>query len=60
MKVKVLKPFADKVTFQMYSVGEEITLPDDRAKEGIKRGLVSSLEKPKATKKKKEDQNYAH
>ncbi len=55
MKVKVLKPFADKVTFQMHSIGEEITLPDDRANEGIKRGILSSLEKPKATKKKKED-----
>ena len=55
MKVKVLRPFADKVNFQMYFVGEEITLPDDRANEGIKKGILSSLEKPKATKKKKED-----
>jgi hypothetical protein len=55
MKVKVLKPFADKITFEMHSIGEEITLPDDRANEGIKKGILSSLEKPKATKKKKED-----
>lgn len=56
MKLKVLKPFADKVTLQMYSVGEEVTLPEDRAKDGIKRGLVASLEKPKATKKTKKEE----
>lgn len=61
MKVKALKPFADKVTYRMYSVGEVIDLPDGRASIAIKNGLVESVEKAitpvkkKARAKKKED-----
>lgn len=33
MKLKVLKPFVDKVTNAMYSAGDEIIVSDTRGKE---------------------------
>lgn len=43
MKVRVVKPFADKITFKMYGVGEVIDLPDDRASFAVNRGLVAEI-----------------
>ena len=43
MKVKVVKPFADKETFRMYKVGQVIDLPDNRASFAVNRGLVAEM-----------------
>lgn len=43
MKVKVVKPFADKETFRMYKVGQVIDLPDQRASFAVNRGLVAEM-----------------
>lgn len=43
MKVKVVKPFADKETFRMYKVGQVIDLPDKRASFAVNRGLVAEM-----------------
>lgn len=43
MKVKVVKPFADKETFKMYKVGQVIDLPDNRASSAVSRGLVAQI-----------------
>lgn len=43
MKVKVIKPFADKETFKMYKVGQVIDLPDNRASSAVSRGLVAEM-----------------
>lgn len=43
MKVKVVKPFADKETFRMYKVGQVIDLPDTRASFAVSRGLVAEM-----------------
>lgn len=43
MKVKVIKPFADKETFKMYTVGQVIDLPSDRASSAVSRGLVAEI-----------------
>jgi hypothetical protein len=43
MKVKVVKPFADKETFRMYKVGQVIDLPDNRASYAVSRGLVAEM-----------------
>lgn len=43
MKVKVVKPFADKLTFKMYKVGQVIDLPDERASFAVSRGLVAEM-----------------
>lgn len=43
MKVKVVKPFADKETFKMYKVGQVIDLPDNRASSAVSRGLVAEM-----------------
>ena len=40
MELKVVRTFADKVTYKMYKVGEIITLPDERAEDAIKKGLA--------------------
>lgn len=58
MQVRVLKRFADKVTFKMYEVGEKINLPDARALSVIERGLAEDMtagatEEPKSEPKKK-------
>ncbi len=52
----MLKPISDRETLRMYQIGEEIDLPDDRANDGISRGLLAPLDKPeKKARKKKED-----
>lgn len=43
MKVKVIKPFADKETFRMYGVGQVIDLPDARGSFAVARGLVAEI-----------------
>lgn len=43
MKVKVVKPFADKETFKMYKVGQVIDLPDNRASFAVSKGLVAEI-----------------
>lgn len=43
MKVKVIKPFADKETFRMYGVGQVIDLPDARASFAVSKGLVAEI-----------------
>lgn len=43
MKVRVVKPFADKETFLMYKVGQVIDLPDERASVAVTRGLVAEM-----------------
>lgn len=43
MKVRVIKPFADKITFKMYGVGEIIDLPDNRASFAVSKGLVAEM-----------------
>lgn len=43
MKVKVVKPFADKETFKMYKVGQVIDLPDNRASVAVNKGLVAEM-----------------
>lgn len=43
MKVKVVKSFADKLTFKMYKVGQVIDLPDERASFAVSRGLVAEM-----------------
>ena len=63
MRLKVVKVFADKVTYKMYAIGETITLPDDRAENAIKQGLAVEVadkveakdetEEPKEVKPKK-------
>lgn len=47
MKVKVVKPFADKETFRMYKVGQVIDLPDNRASSAVSRGLATAVKVPK-------------
>lgn len=47
MKVKVVKPFADKETFRMYNVGQVIDLPDNRASSAVSRGLATAVKVPK-------------
>lgn len=44
MKVKVVRTFSDKLTYKMYAVGEIIDLPDGRASDAVKKGLVESVE----------------
>jgi hypothetical protein len=51
MRVKVLKPFADKITHAMYGVGTIIDVDKDRADDMVSRGLASSLEPKSAPKK---------
>lgn len=49
MKLKVVRAFVDKVkTYKTYKVGEIITLPDERAKNAIAKGLAVAFEE-KAT-----------
>lgn len=51
MELKVEKTFADKVKpYISYKVGEIITLPDERAKDAIEKGLAVEMvaEKPEA------------
>lgn len=43
MEVRVVKTFADKETYKMYAIGEKILLPDERAKDVIKRGLATAI-----------------
>lgn len=47
MKVKVVKPFADKETFRMYNVGQVVDLPDNRASSAVSRGLATAVKVPK-------------
>ena len=48
MKVTVKKVFADKYTLKMYSVGDVLDLPADRANDIVDRGLASPVEVAKA------------
>ena len=47
MRLKVVKVFADKVTYKMYAIGETITLPDDRADNAIAQGLAVEIAEKK-------------
>ena len=51
MRVKVIKPFADKYTNKMHAVGEIIILPDERASIAIERGFAVLADAPEAPKK---------
>jgi hypothetical protein len=53
MKVQVLKACIDCNTYAPYSVGSVIDLAEERALNGIKRGVLKAIEdEPKETKKK--------
>lgn len=48
MTVKVVKDFADKITpWITHKVGDVLSVPDDRAKDLIERGLATSTEPAK-------------
>lgn len=51
-KLKVLKPFRDKVTGETYNVGDEVEVTEARAKEIIadRRNLAEKVKAPKAEK----------
>lgn len=51
MRVKVIKPFADKYTHKMHAVGEIMTLPDERASIAIERGFAVLADAPETPKK---------
>lgn len=55
MRLKILKPFVDKVTNAKYSAGDEINVSDSRGKEILSHPLelAEQIEEPKETKKKK-------
>lgn len=50
MKVKVLKPFADKFTKKMYNAGQVLDFEADRAADLVKRELAEAVEEPKEEK----------
>lgn len=43
MKVKVLKPCSDNITYKMYETGAVIDLSQERADKAIKLGLVAEI-----------------
>ena len=48
MDLRVVRTFADKeVKYKMYAVGEIISLPDERAKNAIKKGLAVEIAEAK-------------
>lgn len=50
MKVKVLKPCSDNITFKMYETGAVIELSQERADKAIKLGLVAEIAEKKVEK----------
>lgn len=51
MKVKVLKPCSDNLTYEMYETGAVIELSQERADKAIELGLVAEIVEKKKVEK---------